>query len=385
MRLFPTALAGLLLTTALAASAQDPEPQVSAGEMYWEQARELYGDREYTLAIPLIRQAIQADPGDARYYRGLARAAHFAEDYETAVYYYDIYLAYFADHAAAERSRSNRTEAIQGERDRANGNRTTPEQPPGPTDMQAAALEAVESRIATGPLMSADGTGAYSLYQGLMRTGYAHPHLIQVRQQLREGIFAETHAMFWPNQDSPVPVATYQQWRHVNRRYEAVAALGGATMADAEVEARLAAAQGQIDLINANYREALERFGTATRLDPNLGLSYWGLLRAQHGLSANLGEPMPTEALTWLARLEELTRIQAPQHTPLLAVGRAMILHDGGAPEAAAAALLELLAPGHDSGVVMPDLTPPAPPEPPPVELVPGDPAEIQVIPTPVQ
>ena len=361
----PTLTIVAVCLSAAMVRAQD-DVVVSPGQHYFDQAREHYGDRHYAEAIPFLIQAIQADPVDPRYYRGLARAAHFAEDFDRAVYFYDLYITFFADHAAQERSRSNRLEAIQSERDRANTERATPDQPASLNQTQAAALQAVESRLASGPLMALDRSGAYSMFQALLRTGYAHPHLGELRSTLRDGILEETHAMFSPNAESPVPIAVYDDWRFVYERYRAVEELGAILAGDLEVEARKTAAQGQIDLINANYDTAAERFAQAVEQDPNLALAYWGLIRAHHGIAMNTGSPVTQQAEQWLVRLEELTRFQAPQHLPLLAVARCIVYSDMGRHREASAALIELLAPGHDTGVVIrrPE------PEPPPPTLV---------------
>lgn len=342
----------------LAATTWAQDAPVSPGQGYFDQAREFYGDRQYEQAIPLLIQAIQADPVDARYYRGLARAAHYAESYDQAVHYYDVYIEFFADHATQERSRSNRLEAIRSERERANQGRATPEEPVPANESQVAASQAVENLLASGPLMALDRSGAYSMFQALLRTGYAHPRLAEIRATLREGIIEETHAMFWPNAESPVPIATYDDWRFVYERYRAAEELGLDLTGDLQVEARKTAAQGQIDLINANYETAADRFALAVSQDPNLALAYWGLIRAHHGISMNTGNAVTQQAEDWLFRLEELTRIQAPQHLPLMAVARCIVYSDMGRDRLAAAALIELLAAGHDTGIEIPQPAP---------------------------
>ncbi len=138
-------LAALLVASPLAAQPADVEA-VSPGEPYFEQAATHYAARDYASAIPFLLQAIQADPHEPRFYRGLARAAHYAEDFETATWFYDLYLTTFPEHAPAERSRDNREEAIRAERERANGSRASSETPPALPETQTAVLVALEQR-----------------------------------------------------------------------------------------------------------------------------------------------------------------------------------------------------------------------------------------------
>jgi len=351
-----------VLTLSLASSAlvaqEVPEEGPSPGEALFQQAREFYGDRQYGDSARVLVQAVQADPTDPRYYRGLARSLHYDEQYELSVYYYDLYLEHFSEHAAAERSRSNRTEAIQRERDRANNGRENQEVAPTLPETQSAALNTLEQRLQTGPFMALDQSGALTMMLTVHRTGYAHPHLAELHAALRAGITAETDSLFAPAVDSPVPVASYDQWRFVHERYRALETLGGPTNADPLVQARLLTAQAQIDLINANYEAAAERFSEATTLEPDLAINYWGLLRAHHGMAINSGQPISPLAHGWVTRLEELIAIQSPQHLPVLAIAHSMVYADLGQFEEAAASLISLLSPSRARLTLSPLPTP---------------------------
>lgn len=332
------------LTSSALVAQEVQEEGPSPGEALFQQAREYYGDRQYGDSARSLVQAVQADPTDPRYYRGLARSLHYDEQYELSVYYYDLYLEHFSEHAAAERSRSNRTEAIQRERDRANNGRENQEIAPTLPETQSAALGALEQRLVTGPFMALDHSGALTMLLTVHRTGYAHPHLSELHAAVRDGITAETDRLFAPSADSPVPVATYDQWRFVHERYRAVESLGGSTSADPLVQARLLTAQAQIDLINANYEAAAGRFSEAATLEPDLALNYWGLLRAHHGSAVNSGQPISPLAHGWVTRLEELVSIQSPQHMPVLAIANSMVYADLGQFDQAAASLISLLS-----------------------------------------
>ena len=52
------------------------EPEVSPGQQYYDDARQLYRERLYVEAFNSLTRAIQADPLDPRYYVGAARAAN---------------------------------------------------------------------------------------------------------------------------------------------------------------------------------------------------------------------------------------------------------------------------------------------------------------------
>jgi len=334
----------VFLATSSAHSQDAPEP-VSAGQVYWDEAIELYGDREYEQAIPIIVQAIQADPTDPRYYRGLARAAHFAEQYALAVRYYDLYLEHFVEHAQAERSRDNREEAIRRERERANGQRENPQQPIERAPAQVAALATLDERLANGPFLSPDGVGAYAMFQTVLRTGYAEPYLADVRARLASGLLEETEALFLPGTASAVPTASLDDWRLVPQRLEVLVSLGTPELEPQLREARLAAARGQVFLINANYDLAVEEFTAASTSDPDLLMPYWGLLLAQHGQASYAGRPVTTDSMALVDRLETMVRERAPQQIPLIHIARSIVWYDMARHEEAAESLMRLLAP----------------------------------------
>jgi tetratricopeptide (TPR) repeat protein len=339
------AMCALLVAYSAPAWAQQAEEEVRPGQTAYDQARDLYGDRQYAEAIPFLTQAIQAEPLGARYYIGLARAAFYAGQRDLAVRYYDIYLTHFPEHAQSASRRSDREEAIRRERGEANGQRDDSSSTPETPADQLAALAALEQRLEAGPMMSLDSTGAHSMYRALLRTGYAEPSLAVLQPRLREGVLAETHAMFWPTADALVPVGRVELWRSVRERYHAIRALGLDLMEDPETLSRLAAAAGQIDLINANYSEAEQHFREAVTLDANLLMAHSGLLLAVHSLSYNQGQTLAPDAFQILEQLEAMITLQAPHHLPLLAVARSMLLADTGDYTGSAQELIGLLAP----------------------------------------
>jgi tetratricopeptide (TPR) repeat protein len=335
---------------------QPAGPEVSPGEAFFTEGAALYGRREYAAAMPLLVQAVQADPDEPRFYRGLARAAHYAESYDLATIYYDIYLTNYAEHARAERSRDNREEAIRNERQRANSHRTSPETPPALPQTQAAALAALEERLRTGPYMAEGAAGAWAVYQALLRAGYAAPRLIELRAQLAAGLLGETEALFEPQSNAPVAVVPSDVWRSVPQRFAAIAELGQTQLDPTFVAAREAAARGQVLLINETHELAANEFRAATDADPQLIMAYWGLILSYHGQSMNQGRPMNPHATVLVDRLEELTRAQAPQHVPLVSVARSIVWYDMARYEEAAASLMNLLAPGYVPAASRPEM-----------------------------
>ena len=231
----------LLLSPAV--SAQDAPEQASPGQVHWEQAIALYSERDYASAIPLIIEAIQADPTDPRYYRGLARAAHFADQFDLATRYYDIYLEHYAAHANSASGQDNDEAAIRRERDRANSRREAPTTPVELPPFQIAALDSLHERLEGGPYLSADNTGAHAMFETLLRTGYAEPHLAEVRGRLAAGLRDETDTLFLSRTAAAVPLTTLDEWRRIPERLEALDDLGVSDLDPSVREARLAAAR----------------------------------------------------------------------------------------------------------------------------------------------
>jgi tetratricopeptide (TPR) repeat protein len=342
------------LLTGPPASAQ-PQPTEAgeaapAGEPFYQRAREAYRERDYRGALRQLVQAIQVEPTGARYYIGAARAAYYSEDWDRAVYFYDLYLEHFPEHAEAARRRDDRTRAVRRERDNANSNRATPDAPVAPDATQMAALQAFQQRLASGPAMAIDGTGAYGMYQTLLRTGYAHPGLAELRAQLAEAILTETDDRFVSTGRTPVPVGGYEDWQFIRARYQAVESLGRPVMAEPAVQAQLLTAQGQIDLLNANSQQAVERFGQAIQLDPELLPAYWGMLLALHRRSLETGTPVDESAWALYRQLEALVTARSDQHAEWLPLARIVLLADSGRTEEAAEAILALLVPDVEMG-----------------------------------
>lgn len=349
----------------------DPTDLIPAGQPYFDQARELYADDQFAEAIPLLRQAIQAEPLGARYYIGLARAANAAGDLDLAVTFYDLYLTYFTEHAnSSDRRRQDRLEEVQRERDGTNGRREQPDVLPETPSSQVGALTALTTLLEQGPFMTPNRTGAWGMYQNLLRTGYAHPDLVAIRQTLLEGILAETEAYFGPTENTPIWIGDDPFWRAISDRYSAVEELQPAAAEAPPAEANIRASRAHVESLNANGERAIQYFREALALNPDLLFAQWGLLVAAHRSISNQGCCLGEEWLTELDRLEEMTLAQAPDYLPLVDVTRGLIYSDSGRFDLAAAALVEVLSPGHLDAIGAEIEWPVAPP---PVE-VPKDP-----------
>lgn len=365
----------LLGSTAPGWAQDDTTEPVPAGQQYFDQARELYADDQFAEAIPFLRQAIQAEPLGARYYIGIARAANAAGNLDLAVTYYDLYLTFFTDHAnSPDRRRQDRLEEVQRERDGTNRRREQPDVLPEMASAQVAALTALTTLLEQGPFMTPNRTGAWGMYQNLLRTGYAHPNLFGIQQTLIAGILAETEAFFAPGQDTPIWIGDGPFWRTISDRYAAVEELQPVATETPLIEANIQAARGQVESLNANGERAVQYFRDALALNPDLLFAQWGLLVAAHRSMSTQGCCLGEEWLIELDRLEEMTLAQAPTYLPLVDVTRGMIYSDSGRHDLAAAALVEVLSPGHldaiGAEIEWPVAPPPAevPKDPPPVD-----------------
>jgi tetratricopeptide (TPR) repeat protein len=327
----------------VAVAQQPAEAAESPGQPFYDQGRQAYADRQYAQALELLVQAVQADPTDPRYWVGAARAANFAEQFDVAVRLYDVYIAHHAAHAEAARRQSDRLAAIRRERDQANGRRANSATPPGPTADQLAARAMFVERLETGPVVAADGSGALTLYRTLLRTGYVDHDLIELRQRLSEGILTQLQTLFEPTDTSPVPVLDTRTWEQVPVWYEAAAALGQPVLQQPGVRARLATAEGQRQLLNANHSVALEQFRQAVALDPRMVAPRIGILMAQHRIVQREGCCLdPSGVQDHLDVIAAGLPSSAPYREGLLQVLRAMVASDSGDQRLAADYLLML-------------------------------------------
>ncbi|MCB9508071.1 MAG: tetratricopeptide repeat protein, partial [Myxococcales bacterium] len=187
-------LASFALAAALTGSAAPAGAQTTSGSEEFDVARGLYADGDFAAAVPHIVAAIQAEPENPRYYLGLARAYYQLHEHDLAVYYYDLYLNELRDLIPGDVRASDRVDRVRDERAGANGLReNSSTSPSGP----AAALEARRAlldRIETGPIVGATGGGALSMYEAMLRTGYAHPDLVELRSRLADALLREANA-----------------------------------------------------------------------------------------------------------------------------------------------------------------------------------------------
>ena len=56
----------------------------------FQRGRELYNSEQYAQAIPYLVEAAQREPSRGDLYLALARSAHWANNFDLAVFYYDI-------------------------------------------------------------------------------------------------------------------------------------------------------------------------------------------------------------------------------------------------------------------------------------------------------
>ena len=308
-----TLLAALVLAPSLFAG--DAFAQ-TASERY-EEARQMYRDRDYAGAIPVIIASIQQDPGIPEYYLGAARTYFRLENYDAAVLFYDIYIDYFGNRLPQSTPANNSAARARDERASANVERSNPEAPVPDPPGQAEARAAMLARIAEGTGLTANNGGAVAMYDALMRSGYARPDLLQLRIQLMDCLLAEAQ-LFVPPDRAMLPSLSLDQWttqRERMRRHQSLlpaATAGneavGRPVAASEADparAMLHMAEGQMQFMNGNWERAAENFQLAVVADSAMLPAHMGLLNAWYHTQRGRTPEVDTALAEFRALIEQ--------------------------------------------------------------------------------
>ncbi len=360
----------------LGASASGQSPPDAADP--WEIAREHYRNEDFDRAIPFIAEAIQREPLNPLYYLGLARAEYWRGNHDAAVYYYDIYLVELVDRLPAELPRQNRVDRVHEERDSANSEREDPAAPVVPPVAQERARELFVERLDVGPILTDTGGGALSLFEGMLRSGYARPDIVGLRTQLADALLREADALL-DDRRARMPSLALTAWDTQRQRYAEWLEFGGhpivapapveaptdaapapagpeattetvptdvtagepvtaplpVTIVD-RVRARLATCEAQIQYLNLNHARAHDSFAQALSLDPDSLPAQMGRLNAM----VQLGRGRTPEATEALQELAEGLVANRPTETQTVDIYRAAFAASAGEHARAA----ELLA-----------------------------------------
>lgn len=351
-RLKSLALSALLMLGASASAQVGPQSQNP-----WEEGRTFYGEGNYSEARRYIIEAIQREPNVPIYYLGLARSEYWLGHFDSAVYYYNVYLVDFANTPMPDRREADLPANVRGERDAANAARTNPETVAAAPPAVVAARAAFDARVAQGPILTSTGGGAVAMYEGMLRAGYADPDLVDVRLALANALMSEANGVV-DDHAAALPVLTLAQWQTQLARLQWWLGLtpdtanpNGSippsamdpTVASslnqrARVRAHIALADAQVQYLNQNYAQAAEGFRSAFDLKADLLPAYMGRLNAlaRLGNAAHTAEPEIT-------RFEGQLQQHAPDAIGTADVYRAAFAAQAGDSQAAAASLGNLL------------------------------------------
>jgi tetratricopeptide (TPR) repeat protein len=353
-------LALALLVAPLHALAQTPTGSVSEGVRLWETARVLYADQRFEEARPLLIEAVQADPLNAGYYLGLARTVFWLGEYDLAVFYYDLYLGELAARIASDAPARNRPDRVRDERNSANASRENPDAPLVLPSAQEQARAALDQRMVAGPILVTSGGGAVSVYEALLRAGYARPDLVDVRARLASALVREATTIV-PTTGTRLPALRFDEWEAQRHRWSLATQLAAAP--EAAVEPAIAGTEpadpapvvvdgvnttahtllcdAQLQFMNQNWERSRELFELALVANPDLLPAYAGRLNAIYW--ERRGTTAVADVLTAFA--EAIARTGA-QDDGVLDVYRAAFLSLAGRDDEAALLLGEILGVG---------------------------------------
>jgi len=327
---------------ALSLMAVDREARGQVGPLVdepWEEFRARYNQEQYSEAIPYAIEAIQRNPDTAEYYLGLARAYFWLEQPETAVFYYDIYLRDFGPELPAGVPVANRVPRVSEERGTANSARPNPNEPARAPEAQDSARAVLLERLESDAILTTTGGGAYAVYQGLLRSGYARPDLPVIQERVANALLEEALLFVQPRRTA-MPSLAFNQWETQRSRVRYWRDLVGArapessdnesraetqeriatlsqgtndrtgqnvtptTQPAAFAEAQIALCEGQMMQLNQSYERAAEQFTLAVALDRDLLPAHMGLLNALWALGVG-GTDRGTAALEAFVRAVE--------------------------------------------------------------------------------
>lgn len=308
----------------------------------FERGRELYRSEQYEQAIPFLIEAAQREPSRGELYLALGRSAFWANNFDLAVFYYDIYLGRFADRAELTAPPRDRKARITEERDSANRGRKNPAADVKGPEAQETIRTALLTRLEEGTALTVSGGGAHALFQSLLRAGFARPEITDFRNKVRAALLNEA-LLFAPARARLMPALSLQEWQTQKERLTIWQEMGAKTTAalkegDAKrVSAALDTADGQIHYLNEDYERAFSAFKRAHDRDPGYLPATFGLLNALYRQSAGIAG--------WEKVLDDAKKTIGDDAAlaAFLPVYRAAFLSRAGDREKAAAMLGEVL------------------------------------------
>ena len=335
--LLALSLFGLLALPATASAQVGPDEANP-----FQRGRELYNSEQYAQAIPYLVEAAQREPSRGDLYLALARSAHWANNFDLAVFYYDIYLGRFADRAELTAPPRDRKDKIAQERDSANKGRKNPSAPAKGPEAQETIRTALLAKLEDGVALTNSGGGAHALFQSLLRAGFARPEITDLRNKVRAALLEEA-LLFAPAKARSMPALSLQEWQTQKERLTLWQELGAKTTAapregDAKrVAAALDTAEGQSAYLNEDYERAFGAFKRAHARDEAYLPATFGLLNALYR--------QPSGIAGWEKVLEDAKKSVGADASlgAFLPVYRAAFLSRAGERDKAAAMLGEVL------------------------------------------
>lgn len=304
-----TMLVSLTGTTfAQAKKAAEPAPYTKA----IAEGNKAYNGSKYNKARAAYVRAIQLYPQGAPAYRNLARTHFWQNNYSAAIHFYDVYLVNYPK--APDRAQ------IQQERKLASTR--APAQPWSPPKIQQKALLDLEKALASG-VGYARGSGAFHQYEALLRTEYAEPDLLKLKQRLSIKLLLEHDELLQTKPGQPTPQLDLEAWRLQTARLEAAKTVASSDLVRT-INDRLLLGQAARTLLLKDYKKAAAEAASAAKANQDMVFMRWFLIVALYQSNDLSGA---TKALN---TLEGVLKKQDPTQLPYLKVTRAMLLQKQG-------------------------------------------------------
>lgn len=316
-------VAGLL---AFALPAAGQTATVRLHEAALKRGNAAYNAGDYPTAIQAYIEAIQAAPALGDAYRNLARALFWHSDYPAALEFYDRYLR-LPPGPDFDRVKAERRLAAERAGERLY---TVPEP-------QKLALAALERELDAGRAYTVGGGGAWGMYETLLRTGYADPHLVNLRQRLARRLLDEFDAYLVPRAGQLTPRLDLDGWQLQAERLAAAQSVADDPALAEILAKRESVVEAAIALLTSQWQEAANLARLGRTANPDLDFVLW------FELSALIGAESYDAALTTLQEADAELGEPNSARRDYAAVMRAIVLQRLGRTDDAAAIYLDVL------------------------------------------
>lgn len=299
-------------TTVTPTSSPKAAPAPSEHMGFMTSGNKAYNAGAYTSARDFYVQAVQLYPQGAAAYKNIARTYFWENQFAAATHFYDVYLT--------QAPKASDVAQLQQERKLASSRAA--ERPWALPSVQSQALAALEGALTSGQGY-ARGKGAAHEYDALLRTGYAEPDLVKLRQRLSLKLLTEHDDLLEPTPGQLVPNLAIQAWDEQRIRLRTARAVATLDIVKS-IDDRLTLGEAARTLLIKDYAGSVPKLRAAITANPDMIFAHWMLI------TALLQSQSLDDAQAAIDALDALLKSRNTDQRPYLSVVRAMLAQKRG-------------------------------------------------------